>query len=176
MRLRPARPVPASAIWTISVFLGQSRAPQLSVKLRITSGSGNPPDTLRWTLLGLWFTLSVSLMRVTRACGPGAPGLASPTSEPGAWGHLMARRRACSPAGHFFAAPPWSSSTSSAGADERLPAAAGRLATCEHGPHWRALLARPLPHLPALALVLLRSLLSCDLDRTIQRTSAEPYG
>lgn len=54
-------------IWTISVVLFWRGRPGLRDAWRITPGSGNPPDPLRWTLHLLRFALRASLGRVARA-------------------------------------------------------------------------------------------------------------
>lgn len=55
-------------------------APSLHDALRVTPGSGNPPDPLRWTLHSLWFAALHSAV-LPEPVGPGRRDFLSPTSK-----------------------------------------------------------------------------------------------
>jgi hypothetical protein len=82
-------------------------APALHDVLRVTPGSGNPPDPLRWTLHSLWFA-ALHSAGLPEPVGPGRRDCTSPTAKSEGLGPSCPTAPGLCPAGDFLAAPPGS--------------------------------------------------------------------
>ena len=172
---RAGRPAPLAFLNEKHGPKGQG-APAFHDALRVTPGSGNPPDAFRWTLHSLWFAVLTrpgcpSLS--ARGAGTVRPPLAAP--EPLGRSCDSTTSKALSAAAWWL---PLGQPFSTAGAAERLTAAAGRLAPClarppkymrtaparhpTHGCHCRSLVGVVTP--------------IATVTEAVQRPSAQPVG